>query len=112
MNEVRRPGDNELCGQVERRCGRWYALTVFGAVLGEHGRRVDAVDQVLGEGLESLAQRWTLHQFATGTEEIVCILEASTAGVTVARDYYATPGVPTLSITAQQLTQGEWEMRR
>jgi hypothetical protein len=30
--------------------------------------------------------------------------------VTVARGYYSLPGVPTLTITAAQLSSGEWEM--
>jgi hypothetical protein len=31
--------------------------------------------------------------------------------VTLARDYYSMPGVPTITITAAQLESGEWEMR-
>jgi hypothetical protein len=55
MDEVRRPEDDELCGHVERRNGGWCALTVFGAVLGRHERREHAADQVLSDGLASLA---------------------------------------------------------
>ena len=33
---------------------------MFGAELGRHHRREDAVEQVLTEGLASLAERWTL----------------------------------------------------
>jgi hypothetical protein len=112
VDEVRRADDDELCGHVERRGERWCALTVFGAVLGAHDRREDAVDQVLGEGLASLAERWTLRDGDTGAEEVVCIQEANADRVTVARDYYARPGVPTLTITARQLAAGEWELHR
>ena len=47
-----------------------------------------------------------------GAEEVVCIQEANPTTVTVARGYYSMPGVPTLTITAQQLASGEWVMRR
>jgi hypothetical protein len=55
VDQVRREGDAELCGHVERRGRRWFALTVFGAPLGDHDRREDLVDQVLADGLPSLA---------------------------------------------------------
>lgn len=62
MEEVRRSGDHELCGHVELRNGSWFALVVFGAVLGRHSTRDEAVEQVLSEGLASLAERWTLQR--------------------------------------------------
>lgn len=112
MEEVRRQEDDELCGHVERRDGSWCALAVFGAVLGRHDRREPAVDQVLSEGLASLAERWTLRDGDTGEEEVVCIQEANASAVTVARGYYSLPGVPTLTITAGQIAAGEWELHR
>ena len=69
-----------------------------------------ATDQVLTEGLASLAERWTLRQRDSGEEEVVCIQEANASAVTVARGYYSMPGVPTLTITAAQIRSGEWEM--
>jgi hypothetical protein len=111
VDEVRRSGDGEMCGHVEQRGGQWSALTVFGAELGRHDRREDAVEQVLTEGLASLAERWTLRR-RDGEDEVVCIQEANAATVTVARGYYSMPGVPTLTITAAQLADGEWELRR
>jgi hypothetical protein len=110
MEEVRRTSDDELCGHVEERAGQWYALTVFGAVLGRHDVRQDAVDQVLTEGLASLSERWRLRRADSDDEEVVCIQEANPAAVTVALGYYSLPGVPTLTITAAQLTSGEWEL--
>jgi hypothetical protein len=112
MEEVRRPEDDELCGHVERRDGSWCALTVFGAVLGRHDRREPAVEQVLGEGLASLAERWTLRHGDTGEEEVVCIQEANASAVTVVLGYYSLPGVPTLTITADQIASGDWELHR
>jgi len=112
MEEVRRSDDDELCGHVDERDGSWCALTVFGAVLGRHDRRETAVDQVLGEGLASLADRWTLVDGATGDERVVCIQEANPAVVTVALDYYSLPGVPTMTLTTDQLASGEWTLRR
>ena len=110
MDEVRRQGDDELCGHVEERAGQWCALTVFGAVLGRHDSRLGAADHVLTEGLASLAERWTLRRGDSGEEEVVCIQEANAAAVTVALGYYSLPGVPTQTITAAQLRSGEWEM--
>lgn len=111
VDEVRRPSDGELCGHVDERAGAWCALTVFGAVLGRHLRRQDAVDQVLTDGLASLAERWTLRHGESGEEEVVCIQEAHAGAVTLARDYYSMPGVPTITITAAQLASGEWDLR-
>ena len=109
VEEVRRSSDGELCGHVEQRDGQWCALTVFGAVLGRHDRREDAVDQVLAQGLAVLAERWRLRR-GGGDEEVVCIQEANAAAVTVALGYYSLPGVPTMTITTDQLASGEWEM--
>jgi hypothetical protein len=111
VEAVHRPSDGELCGYVDERTGEWCALTVFGAVLGRHGRREDATDHVLADGLASLARRWRLRDAATGEEEVVCILEANPVAVTVARGYYSMPGVPTLTISAAQIASGECELR-
>ncbi len=112
MDEVRRPGDDELCGFVDERDGGWVSLTVFGAPLEEHESGSAAREHVLAEGLGALTERWTLVEGATGRSEVACILEANPTQVTVARDYYALPGVPTLTITAEQLASGEWQLRR
>jgi hypothetical protein len=110
MEALRRSGDGELCGYVEQRDGQWVALTVFGAVLGSHDDRVNAVDHVLTDGLSSLAERWTLRHGASGAEEVVCIQEVNDVGITVARGYYSLPGVPTLTITMDQIAAGEWDL--
>jgi hypothetical protein len=110
VEEVRRESDGELCGHVDERGALWFALTLFGAVLGRHDHCADAVEHVLADGLASLAERWTLRHGITGEEEVVCIQEANTDTVTVARGYYSMPGVPTLTIAAPQIASGEWEM--
>ena len=112
MDEVRRPIDDELCGHVDQHDGTWRALVVFGVVLGRHDHRDAAVEQVLAEGLAVLADRWTLRDPTTGTEEVVCIQEANRSAVTVALGYYSLPGVPTLTITTDELEQGVWELQR
>jgi hypothetical protein len=112
VDEVRRTGDDELCGYVGPVDARWRATTVFGAELGRHDRRDDAVRQVLDDELASLADRWTLRHVRTGEEEVVCIQEANADAVTVARGYYSLPGVPTLTITAAQIAAGEWQLFR
>jgi len=109
---VRRPDDDELCGHVEQRDGHWCALAVFGAVLGRHDSRAAATQQLLEEGLASLAERWILRNGANGDEEIVCILEANASSVTLALGYYSMPGVPTLTISSRALASGEWELHR
>jgi hypothetical protein len=111
VDGVRRSGDGELCGHVEQRDGQWCALTVFGAELGRHEHREDAVEHVLTDGLASLAEQWTLRHRG-GEDEVVRIQEANAATVTVVRGYYSMPGVPTLTITAAQLAEGEWQLRR
>ena len=67
---------------------------------------------MLAEGLASLAERWTLRSGASGEEEVVCIQEANPGTVTVALGYYSLPGVPTQTITADEISAGEWELRR
>jgi len=111
VEEVRRDGDGELCGYAASRDGRWQALTVFGAVLSEHDDRAATVNAVLGEGLRALAERWTLHR-PDGTSEVVCIQEARPGSATLSLGYYPEPGVPTVTITADQLASGDWAMTR
>lgn len=116
MDQVHRADDEELCGHVDLSDdGRWVALTVFGGELGRHEQRASAVEQVLREGLASLADRWTLRPGGTdsrGESETVCIQEANGSEVTVAVGYYSMPGVPTLTIPADQLRSGEWILER
>ena len=111
MEEVRRPADGELCGHVELSDGSWCARVVFGASLGCHSTRADAVAHVLSEGLASLAERWTL-QGPDGAEQVVCIQEANEQSVTLALGYYSMPGVPTLTITSSEFAEGRWSMYR
>lgn len=110
VEALRRPSDGETCGYIDELEGQWHALTVFGALLGRHDQRSDAADQVLDEGLASLAERWNLRHGEGGDAEVVCIQEANAGAVTVARGYYSLPGVPTLTITRDQLDSGEWEL--
>jgi hypothetical protein len=110
--EVRRDGDGELCGYVVERADTWEALTVFGAGLGEHPTAADAERQVRTEGLASLAERWTLVDAESGDEQIVCIQEASPAGVRLALDYYSLPGVPTLELVPEDLAGPRWRLAR
>lgn len=111
VEEVRRPEDGELCGHVEFRHGSWLALVVFGAVLDYHSTREDAVNHVLSEGLASLAERWTLRS-AASSDEVACVQEANENSVTLALGYYSMPGVPTLTITRDELDAGTWILHR
>jgi hypothetical protein len=112
MMEVRRDGDDELCGFVAERDGAWLALTVFGGHLGRHERRADAVQDVREHGLASLADRWTLLDASSGEEQVVCIQEASPSGVTLALGYYSLPGVPSLSLSRDELAGNRWLLHR
>ena len=112
VEEVRRRADAELCGYVELRDGSWLALVVFGAELGRHSTRGEAVAQVQSDGLSALTERWTLRRGDGGAEEVVCIQEANPRYVTVALGYYSVPGVPTLTIAAQEIAAGDWDLCR
>lgn len=111
MDEVRRD-DGELCGYVAEVDGRWRALTVFGGALGDHGGPTEARAQVLAGGLAALSERWMLVDRATGAEEVVCIQEASPERVTLALGWYSMPGVPTRTLSAAEVVDGPWELRR
>lgn len=110
--EIRRQDDDELCGYVEARGGDWHAITIFGGRLGVHDRRDDAERQVLEIGLASLAERWTLTDVATGEEQVVCIQEASPSSLTLALGYYSLPGVPSLTLSRDDVTGGRWQLDR
>lgn len=104
MDEIRRD-DGELCGHVTGSTDGWTALAVFGGVLGHHPTRDAAMDQVLEDGLASLARHWQ-YRAGDGDEwQIVCIQEATTQSVRIALDYYSMPGVPTVTLTRAQVTE-------
>lgn len=42
----------------------------------------------------------------------MCIQEVDDRSVTVALGYYSLPGVPTRTLTMDQLASGEWELPR
>lgn len=111
VEEVRREDDGELCGFVSERDGTWLAHVLFGGVIGVHDHRDTAVHQVLEDGLASLAERWTLHSDGVA-DEVVCIVEADPTQVTVALGYYSLPGVPTTTISADELASGPRRLRR
>lgn len=112
MEEVRRSADGELCGFVAAGDGCWRALSVFGAPLGAHEHRTDAVAHVHDEGLASLADRWVLDRMDGEPETVVCVVEADPTGVMLALDYYAMPGVPTLRVSSAEIIDGSVRLRR
>lgn len=107
MHDVRRETDNELCGWVEHDGRRWRSLTIFGGELGVHTDRDEAVSQVLLEGLSSLSDRWTLIDPATGEAEPVLIQETNTRQVVLVRGHYSLPGVPTTTVSTDDLRSGK-----
>lgn len=111
VTEVRRADDDELCGFVVGDGDEWVSTTVFGGVLGRHDDEDAATRHVLEVGLAALADRWTLVDLDTGDEEIVCIQEARPDRVTVALGYSSIPGVPSRTLTAEEL-RGRWRLRR
>ncbi|HWJ61901.1 MAG TPA: hypothetical protein VNS19_08010 [Acidimicrobiales bacterium] len=108
MQPVHRSEDDELCGHVEERDGRWRALTVFGSELGAHDDRDAAEQQVVAEGLAVLAERWMIRNRDTGEEDVVRIVEAHDGSVTVSFGYYPEPGARTLTLTRDELASGPW----
>jgi hypothetical protein len=111
MSEVRRSSDGELCGHVDGTADRWRSSTVFGGVLGVHRSRTEAERDVLERGLSSLALRWQLVDRIAGTDEVVCIQEVRPGSVTVALAPYSMPGVPTRTLTSDELDDGTVELR-
>ena len=108
--EIRRDDDNELCGYVVERDGAFEAQTVFGGLLGSHRSLQEAARAVAADGLRSLAAHWLLG--AEGEEEeLVCIQSASPGSVTVAIGYYSMPGVPTVTVTRDDLVSGRRTLR-
>ena len=112
MFEVRRPDDDELCGFVDQdeRDGTWRSLAVFGGELGRHGSRLEAEADVLDRGLSSLTLRWQLVDRSGSSEEVVCIQEVRPGRVTVALAPYSMPGVPTRTLTSDELAAGDVEL--
>jgi hypothetical protein len=98
--------DGELCGFVERSGVEWKALTVFGGTLGVHSSEFAATQDVLEEGLASLARHWLYRSTPADEWQTVCIIEASPESVRIALDYYSMPGVPTALLTAADLANG------
>ncbi|HAP77294.1 MAG TPA: hypothetical protein DCR14_14570 [Acidimicrobiaceae bacterium] len=106
MIEVRRNDDGELCGYVAQRAGGWTALTVFGGLLGDHADEAAAVAQVSAEGLASLAERWNYRADPAAEWQVGSIQEASPGSVRLALDYYSMPGVPTVTLSSDDLAGG------
>jgi hypothetical protein len=104
MIEVRRPSDGELCGFVDENSGLWRSLAVFGGLLATYPDEAQAIDHVLSVGLASLAERWWFRNSPASEWQVVCIQEASPNSVRLALDFYSSPGVPTVTITREQLS--------
>lgn len=107
LEEVRRGSDGELEGYITPGDGGWRALTVFGGHLATVGSRREAVDIVHRRGLSSLAERWHWWSRADGEWQVVLPQEASPGRVRVAVGYYSLPGVPTATITTDDLAAGD-----
>lgn len=103
MIEIRRPEDNELCGFVEESDGSWHSYSVFGGLLASFADQVEAIEQVREMGLASLMERWWFRESPTSEWQVVCIQEASPESVRLALDYYSAPGVPTITVSRDQL---------
>ena len=85
---------------------------MFGAVLGAHEQKVNAIAQVQDDGLASLAERWMLDRYDGEPEAVVCVVEANASGVMLALDYYSMPGVPTLWVSSAEIIAGRVRLRR
>jgi hypothetical protein len=104
--------DGELCGFVQTAPGSWRAVAVFGGLLQEADSEHAAEEIVRMVGLPALAERWLLSTTESDDEEVVCLQEASPAGVTVALGYYSMPGVPTRRISRGEIDDGSCRLRR
>jgi hypothetical protein len=106
VEEVRRAGDDELCGYVREDDGRWQALTVFLGVLAGFDTRHEAQGFVVDHGLSSLQRHWQYRAAPEGDWQTVLIQEARPGQVRLALGHYSLPGVPTLVVTAEDLASG------
>lgn len=102
--------DGELCGFIRAHSSEWQVLTVFGAVISATATRSEAEQMVLDTALAVLSERWLLAR-PGHDEQIVCIQEASPESVTIALDYYSMPGVPTLTISRDEIDAGDVALR-
>ena len=64
---------------------------------------------VLRDRLAVLADRWTLHPVTAPTRSCA---SRRPAGSVMALGYYSMPGVPTLTLTADELAGGTWALVR
>ena len=106
MEEVRRRDDQELCGYVVQVEDQWLGLTVFHGVLGETPTRQAAETLVLTAGLASLADHWLYRAPGESDWQIALIQEARPAWVRLLLGYYSLPGVPTITVSANDLANG------
>ena len=107
---IRRAEDGELLGAIrpgEGEDGGWLALTVFGGTLGHAPSAAGARAIVARDGLGALARRWFHRSRASGAWQVVRIQEAWPGRVRVIVGLDALPGVPTRTITADDLAAGD-----
>ena len=107
LEEVRRAEDDELEGFVGADADGWHALTVFGGLLATVESRGAATDIVHRRGLASLAERWYWWSHTAREWQVVLPQEASPVRVRVAIGCYSLPGVPTATITTDDLAAGD-----
>jgi len=105
MEQIRRSGDDELCGFISLNDGNWTAHTVFGGVLAEGLDRVAAEALVREIGLTSLSDRWQYRASSEADWQTVLIIEASPQSVTLALGYYSLPGVETVRLSAELIVE-------
>ncbi len=104
--------DGELCGYVTSYEGHWRAVSVFGGVLDDADSDEAAERIVVEIGLAALAERWLLVTDGDPDGEIVCIVEASPDGVTLAIGYYSFDGAPMRHVSRAELASGQVTVRR
>ncbi|HEX6868607.1 MAG TPA: 1-(5-phosphoribosyl)-5-[(5-phosphoribosylamino)methylideneamino] imidazole-4-carboxamide isomerase [Candidatus Limnocylindrales bacterium] len=107
---IRRREDGELLGAIRPGDGdddRWFALTVFGGTLGHASSAAGARAIVERDGLGALARRWFYRSRTSGGWQVVLIQEAWPGRVRVVEGLYALPGVPTRTVTADDLAAGD-----
>lgn len=103
--EVRRD-DGELCGYVLTTPTGWSALTVFHAPLADFDDAADAAGHVLAVGLTVLRERWSYRPSPEAPWQVAVIVEAYPGRALLALDYYALPGVDTVTVTGVDLAAG------
>lgn len=103
---VRRPSDGEALGSVRRLADGWIAETVFGGHLATTPDRAAALDRLEADGLGAMARRWWYRPEPDADWQVALVQEAWPGRATLVLGPYALPGLPTVTVSREDLLRG------